>query len=542
MANALRQLKLEDFSGGLNLNRSQFTLGPTESPEMLNVEFSSGGIRTRRGWERWGDVVPAADWNPRTAFLHERSSGQDSLLIANGSDNKLYWSFDGDFVALKADSVDAVCSAGVHVADYAAWGDTVFIVRGNEDVLAWDGVSVQADDFSAVPDATNWSPDYTAPVSQSSMVRANFVASHGGRVWVASTFEENGEFHPHRVRWSHPNQPGAWSEDDFIDILVGGGPITGIVPMSDHLLVFKASSIFAIYGYDGESQQLVNVSWTKGARNRQLIAKSESSCYFMSFADGVYSITDSQRPQEISVSLRPLVSSDYFNRSAGDNQWLGWLGKRLWWAVPFSFDKSADDASVVFVFDPQMSGGSWTVFEAAGGGGLGPFAQGAYSQASIDMFGCLRSQPGVVRVEASEAALDVLAGGVGVPFRSSYTTRWLDAGYTDLKKRWKRPTFVASGADVGYKFRVGVRRDFENAIVRRFDVVVDPEGVGARYGSGAVYGGGAVYSGSLGFGSQLEKGSSLGTMASTQLRIDGALGVSWGLSSIVFKYRSRRLT
>jgi hypothetical protein len=373
------------------------------------------------------------------------------------------------------------------------------------------------------------------------MVRANFVASHGGRVWVASTFEENGEFFPHRVRWSHPNQPGAWRKDDFIDILVGGGPITGIVPMADHLLVFKASSIFAIYGYDGESQQLVNVSWTKGARNRQLIAKSETACYFMSFADGVYSITDSQRPQEVSASLRPLVASDFFNKFAGDNQWLGWLGKRLWWAVPFSFDESADDASAVFVLDPQIAGGSWTVFEAAGGGGLGPFAQGAYSQASIGLLGCLRSHPGVVRVEASEDALDVL-GDVAVPFESSYTTRWLDAGYTDLKKRWKRPTFVARGFDVGYKFRVAVRRDFEDAIVRRFEVVVDPEGDGARYGSGVVYGGGAVYSGSVGFGSRLEKGSSLGTMASTQLRIEGAPGISWGLSSVVFKYRSRRLT
>jgi hypothetical protein len=157
------------------------------------------------------------------------------------------------------------------------------------------------------------------------------------------------------------------------------------------------------------------------------------------------------------------------------------------------------------------------------------------------MFGCLRSQPGVVRVEASEDALDVL-GDVAVPFATSYTTRWLDAGYTDLKKRWKRPTFVASGLDVGYKFRVAVRRDFEDAIVRRFEVVVDPEGDGVRYGSGVVYGGGAVYSGSIGFGSRLEKGSSLGTMASTQLRIEGAPGVAWGLSSVVFKYRSRRLT
>ena len=219
MANALRQLKLDDFSGGLNLHRSQFTLGPTESPSMLNVEFSSGGIRTRRGWERWGGAVPAAGWNPRTAFLHERASGADSLIIANEPDGKLYWSMNGGFAALKANSVDAVCSAGVHVADYASWGDTLFIVRGNEDVLAWDGVSAQADDFSAVPDATNWSPDYLAPVSTSSMVRANFVASHGGRVWVASTFEENGKFFPHRVRWSHPNQPGAWRKDDFIDIL-----------------------------------------------------------------------------------------------------------------------------------------------------------------------------------------------------------------------------------------------------------------------------------------------------------------------------------
>jgi hypothetical protein len=541
MAAAVQQLKLEDFSGGLNLRRSEFTLAKSESPDMLNVEYAEGGIRTRRGWESWNAVpiTTPANWNPRTAFLHERSSGLDSLIVANQVDGKLYWSTNGTFVPLKIGATDQTANAGIHRADFAPWGDKVYIARGNQDVLSWDGVSTTATAVAAAPSAVAWGEDYLVPPA-AQMVRANYVAAHGGRVWVASTVE-NGVAFPHRIRWSHPNNPLAWKSTDYLDIRVGGGVITALVPMSDHLLVFKASSVFAIYGYDGESQQLVNVSWTKGARNRQLVARSESACYFMSYPDGIFKIENSTAPQEVSMSLRPMLASSGFNVWAADNQWLGWLGNRLWWSVPYLESGVAADARATFVLDTTVAGGSWTKFESASGFGLGPFVQGGYAQGSYDLYGFCRDVAHVVRVDERKEATDIIAG-VTSPFQSRFTTPWVDAGYPDLKKRWKRPTFVSLDAGSDYTFQVAVRSNFEKAIVRRFGVGLKTAATSIRYGDGSTYGGGAKYASAFDEEMRLSKGSSLGTMAATQLQLDGEPGVPWGIGSIVFKFRARRMS
>jgi hypothetical protein len=537
---SVQQLELDDFSGGLNLRRSEFTLGKSESPDMLNVELAEGGIRTRRGWDRWNPTaIMAGVWNPRTAFLHERSSGLDSLIVANEGNGKLYWSTNGTFQALQVAAVDVTTNAGDHRADYAPWGDKLYIARGDQEALLWDGISSNATVMTAVPGTTAWSEDYLVPAS-GSMVKARYVAAHGARIWVASTFE-NGVSHPHRIRWSHPNVPGAWASDDFLDINVGGGPITGIVPMSDHLLVFKASSVWAVYGYDSDSQQLINVSWTKGARNRQMIARSESACYFMSFPDGVFKIENSTSPVEVSESLRPMLKSNDFNNLAADNQWLGWLGNRLWWSVPYMAGGGATDATAAFILDPSVAGGTWTMFRSSSGQALGPFAQGAYSQGSVDLFGFDRGTPNVVRVDALDAPSDNLSGTL-VPFATRYTTRWMDAGFTDLKKRWKRPTFVALDAGTDYKFQVSVRGNFQKKVVRKFGVAVGSAAVASRYGDGSLYGDGTVYAADFDEEMSMRRGSSIGTMAATQLQLDGEPGIPWGIGSIVFKYRARRMS
>ena len=43
-----------------------------------------------------------------------------------------------------------------------------------------------------------------------------------------------------------------------------GDYITGIVPAGDRLVVFKSNSIYAMYGFDSDSFQLVNVTKTVG--------------------------------------------------------------------------------------------------------------------------------------------------------------------------------------------------------------------------------------------------------------------------------------
>jgi hypothetical protein len=255
----------------------------------------------------------------------------------------------------------------------------------------------------------------------------------------------------------------------------------------------------------------------------------------------VFKIENSTAPVEVSESLRPMLKSNDFNNLAADNQWLGWLGNRLWWSVPYMVGGAATDATSTFVLDPSVAGGTWTMFRSAADQALGPFAQGAYSQGSVDLFGFDRGSPNVVRVDALDAPSDNLSGTL-VPFATRYTTRWMDAGFTDLKKRWKRPTFVALDAGTDYKFQVSVRGNFQKKVVRKFGVAVGSSAVASRYGDGSLYGDGTVYAADFDEEMSMRRGSSIGTMAATQLQLDGEPGISWGIGSIVFKYRARRMS
>ena len=508
---------------------------------MMNVEVIEGGIRTRRGWERWnvgGDIVGGA-WAPTVAFVHERASGLDSVIVHDDTSQRLYWSLSGTFAPLTRGGGVALPVGSV---SFAPWGDTLYMAVGNARGLSWDGASPDAARLATVPNSVAFADDYLVP-GAGGLVPADHIASHGGRLWVAST-HENGTPHPHRVRWSHPGVTTSWASYDYVDILEGGGPITGIVPMGDHLLVFKASSVWAIFGYDGASQQLINVSRSKGARSTQMIARSEHACYFVSMPDGVFRIENGTAADEVSFALRPMLTSQKFNSALADEQWLGWVNNRLWWSVPYADTGVAAAATVSFVFDPAMgNGGTWTKFQAGDGLALGPFAQGGYAQGSSTTLGFARSSANVVVLDFSEEAKDNITGLADVPFETRFTTGWINAGLIDIKKRWKRPTFVALDTSTDYTFQVSVRENYSSGrVTRKFGVDVRTAQDGIRYGDGSLYGDGSVYS--VGFDNemQMRRGNSLGTSAATQLQLDGEPGVAWGIGAIVLKYRARRIT
>lgn len=541
MAGQIRQLPLQDFTGGLNFTRSEFTLASNEAAEMVNVEIIEGGVRTRRGWERYNaaPVVGGGSWDPRRAFVHELSSGLDSVLVHDVTSERLHWSNGGAWAELTYGAGSSFVCSGT--ADFAPWGDDLYIVHNNGGVGRWDGVSADVVILDDVPGVQAFVDDYTAPTG-SGYVKADFTASHGGRVWSASTWE-SGVNYPHRIRWSHPNVPDCWASQDYVEILEGGGPITGIVPMGDHLLVFKASSVWAIFGYDGPSQQLINVSRTKGAHSRQVIARSESACYFMSMPDGVFRIEGGTSATEVSYSLRPMLGNGDFNTNLADEQWLGWVNNRLWWSVPYERNAVATKATVSFVFDPVMGQhGTWTKFQAAGGSALGPFAQGGYAAGAATSLGFVRDSPNAVRIDELDEASDNL-DGTPQPFTSTFTTGWLNAGMIDVKKRWKRPTFVSLDGGTDYRFQVSVRADYASGrVARKFGVNVTTAQAAIRYGDGSLYGDGSVYGVGFDDEMQLRRGSSLGTMAATQLQLDGEPGIAWGIGAIVLKYRARRMS
>lgn len=536
MVNRVRPINLIDFTGGLNLRGDAFELSPVESPDMLNVDLDArGGFVSRKGWTRWNDADIEATWDPRALFVHELSDGTDRIYLANN--DKIRYTTDGSTWTQLASGTDIAADAAPHGADFAPWGDTLYIACGRSNQAAEVTSALTVTRMTQAEAATF--TEYASP-SSNTMPQCDYIASHSGFLFAASV-EEDGTNYRYRLRWSHPNNPEAWHEDDYIDILEGGGPITGLVPMRDHLLVFKQSSVWALFGYDSDSWQLVNVSREIGAVHRQAIARTEQAVFFYSHPHGVYVVSEGESPREVSAQLRPALQGSDFAEGFSDNIWLGWTAQKLWFACPYSTEVAATDAKTVFVFDPSVGTGSWVAYRAADGEGVGPFAQGGFGGGSGLRLAAHRTVPSVLLLEDAELPTDDIdADGAPENFDSYYVTPWVDGGFPTLKKSWRRPDLVVKERTAAYDLQIDTYRDYDEAnVVRDKIIAVDAGGTGAVWGS-FTWGDGTLY-GPEARGSRIERGGNLGTARAVQLRLSGQVGKTWGVDAIVFKFIPRRM-
>jgi hypothetical protein len=537
----VQALNLVDFTGGLNLRADAFELAENESPDIVNVDIDPrGGFFSRKGWERWNSSDIAAVWDPRSMFVHQLANGTEYVFVAN--DGEVLESTNGTFSVVETSGLIPVPVAGdPHLADFAPWGDDLFIACGHGELSARWQLSgtvlmnrAETGTFTA----------YTAP-SNDVLPGCEFMASHAGYLFAAYTSEDS-TTHPHRLRWSHPNNPLAWNADDYIDIKEGGGPITGIVPRRDHLLIFKPSSVWALFGYDSSSWQLVNVTREVGAPHRQAIARSETTVFFFTWPSGVYAINDANFPVEVSPQLRPLFESAEFNTTMVSEIWLGWLKNRLWVAVPYCKNYAgnsipAPTARTIFVFDPSLGpNGAWTAYKGCNNSALGPFGQGGFGGAIGDnrAFACAREVASVVRVDELDQAVDNL-DGTSEGFLTRYLTRWVDAGWPSLKKQWRSPDLIVEEKDADYELGISVFRDYDGrSAARQRTLTVTASSPGAIWGS-FDWGDGSWGAG--GEGTVLERGPSFGPAASIQLLFEGEESKAWGVNGLVLKYIPRRL-
>ena len=546
MSNRVQLTNTADFTGGLNLRADQFTIDGNQVPWILNMEIDTRfGARSRKGWADWvtfeecTHTEPEA-WDPRAMFVHTMSSGSEVLFAA--ASGTLFDNFGSEF----AHNEDSVATADPHGADFAAWGEDVYIAcgRGNPSLLWNGGVTTELEDYA-------WSPDYTAPVG-GQMPSADFVAAQHGYLWVANTLE-NGEHCAQRLRFSHPNDPDSWAYLDYIDFPEGNGPITGIVPFRDHMLVFFPKCVWALYGTDESSWQKANVTKTVGAANRQCLAPSESVVYFVSWPEGVYSIgVDSV--SEVSGALRPAFDTQFFG-SDTDLQWLSWADQKLYWTVPFAETFQSSGATSTFVFDPSIN--AWTLWQAGNGDSIAPIVGSSVAENPV---GCSRSVPTLVRFNALEEPTDFL-GGVEYDFPTVLRTPWQDAGYPTIRKRWKRPDYILLETALPYQVTVSVFHDLQETGARRTrfanflpsssglfweDDGVDPlrvwesaERIEADKVAAVVPP--LVKWGSRVSGSVIERSGSLGNASSVQLELRGEAGKTWGVTALVWKSILRKV-
>lgn len=571
MANRREPVNLVDFRGGLNLRKDQLQIERNESPEMNNISLDvEGGIRTRRGFERVNgdDIVdPEIDeWDPRRAWVHQLSDGTDSIYIANAG-TILVSDGNGPF-----EDLEITVEASPHMADFATWGDDFYIAAGRTQQAARRHETDPPELLTAGGTAT-WNDDYTDP-QHGVFPQAELIEAHAGYIFAANT-QEDAAFFPNRVRWSHPLNPDDWHSEDYIDILDGGPRITALMSFEDHLLIFKPDSVWALYGYDRESWQLVKKSATCGALSPQAVTRSEGAVFFYSPAErGAIFIYGGERPVEISEPIRPALQAMVNH----DLVWVGWIARKLWVTLPWSYERGGLSGSGDMLgWDPTLrEQGSWVRFTSAEGS-LGPIVGGSNVDSQLRPMGVLRDTetPCVVRLEAIEdraadhiwqyAVLGGMVGGEEVyislddgdenesdlevegvvaysPFETVYRTSWVDADWPTRRKSWRRPDIVANVTEQDYRLRVEAFRDYNSGQARRGATVeVSSGGAGARWGE-FEWGDGTLWGEASGTqGSKIARGSSWGLARSIQIRFVGLTpGARWGINTVVAKVVMRR--
>ena len=544
MPNRLRPLNMLDFTGGVNLRPETFQLQENELPELLNMEVDPrGGINTRKSWKvAHTTPVTGGTWNPRNAFNQLTAAGNVLTLVANEPSAGNVQVFgrvnNADFASL----APAAPSTTIVKADFATWNDEVFVARAPTATFTWNGVTTTV--LTASGNA-NWQNDYTAPGTTDTCPAAGLITQHSGYLFVARTVEDGGS-HPNRIRWSHPNNPKRWASADYIDITEGGQRITGLVPFSDRLLIFKPDSVWALFGYDADSWELSNISRTIGAINQQVIARSEGAVFFVSWPNGVFAYDERANVQELSVQIRTIFQDHKMDSVAMDNAWLGWVGRRLWCSFPYLDDEPRPaDARTVFVFDPVLN--SWTMFR-----GLecvpGPYIERVEADDVRSELAFTRSYPYAVTLDNdSTQAEDECSPGVLHHFETRMRTRWIDAGNPTWKKSWRRPDFLLRALTFVSAVNVQVFHDFDNYNAERsFQVVYTPDNFPSMWTvdgdplvGGFMYGDGTLYGGSDQT-SSVERGGTMGRAGVVQLLLYGNSGVTWGLNGIIFKFIPRR--
>jgi hypothetical protein len=573
-ANRLQPAALTTFTGGLNLRRSQFQLEPSESPDLLNVDVDPrGGFVTRRGWRRWNDTDivdvsdPQIDFIPRNAFSHVRTGGQIIYVTYN---NNLYRS---DQSRVFSQVLTGTCMADPHLADFAVWGDQFYVVQGYTNAPVRFEANLGMTQLTTTPFS-----EVDAPISNV-MPAAQHIRGHAGYMFVGNTFE-GGANHPNRIRWSHPNRPDAWRQDDFLDIEIGGGKITGMLSFRDHLLIFKNNSLWALYGYDDSSWQLIKVSAWIGAPTPTAITASETAVYFYSANDigGIYGYTG-EAPTYLSEALQPAFEEI----TAFDNVFVSWAGRRLWVSVPWikqtvlerlpvgtsparslltrTSGQSTLWPQTLFVADPDVGKGAWTMYLSVYGA-VAPVIDGSDVDASFPL-GMMWSGSMAIAItlDAIEEGYDDLLNTVDhEDFDSFYRTPWMNMNQPDTKKSWKRPRLICPRVPRSTSVIIETYHDYDETFARRTRSITIPS-LGQSYwtetgfadaansgfdwtegGAADPSGHGADW-GTEHEGSVMIRGGPMGIASAVQMRFSKSPATprqKWGVDAVVIKPIGRR--
>jgi hypothetical protein len=527
----LRVIRQDDFTGGLNLRADQFQLAPNESPKMLNVEIDPrGGVFSRGAMRRINTSPVTANWKPKSLSQFSGTSN-NYIMLGTGKSGAtpggVFYSTGSNFSNLLI-SVDSDSGPS-----FAPWGDTVYIAAGFTTSYKWNGTIKTA----LTSNGPVWQNSYTAPTG-GYFPSAKHVVTHAGKVFVANT-KEDGVEHPNRIRWSHPNSPENWAELDRIDINDGGSEIRAIVVYGGHLVVFKPEGVFAVFGYDSDTFQVVEISRTVGIPSSTAVVSTERGVYFFSYPGGLM-LYNGERVIDLFEPIRPAIVNDDINADTINEVYVNYINRRVWVSVPYSETEDPTFPTAVFVYDPSVSQrGAWLMFSTADGRGVSGGCTFIQKDGTTQHVAAHPTTPSVLQVDNYTTPYDNISGTESY-FVNTYRTRWMDAGSYSQKKMFRRPDVVVKQSDVVASLIMDIYSDYEESIKTKSYAVTIPLVTGGMVW-GVSYWGQAKW-GNNSVGSQIVNGRSIGLAKSIQIEFSGTPGTKWGINSFTLKYNPRKVT
>lgn len=438
---------LESFTGGLNFRTDQFNLAENESPDLLNVLVDPrGGIRMRDGVDRRNTTALSADvqglWSLHT------DAGTHHLMANYGT--KVAYSAATNFTDLTGITArtDGSRVYGMTMNNVA------YGVSYDKVSFKWDGTT--ASDLGTTLDG-----------SAGNFPQAQYVAFWNNFAWAANTYE-SGAGYKYRVRWSNANDPEKWTSTDFVDIDKGehGDYITGLCPMGDRLLVFKSSGVYAIFGFDSDSFQVVTLTNSLGSVPLSSPVATPYGVFFWYADQGVFSY-DGDRFLWVFDKIAPAIDDGRI--TFGSNPQLAWGNQKLYVSVDWTSDGAT--ARRTFIYDPTLGPtGAWSLTDID----AGPLhAYRPPDESSTVFAGCVANTGVVVDVEDEQnRTSDRYVGTTEKHIDSYFFTRWVTGRNPIVKKRWGRPRMVTS-AESTLTLPVSVYKDYDkSAQTTSFDVSV----------------------------------------------------------------------
>jgi hypothetical protein len=531
----MRVFRQDDFTGGLNLRADQFQLAPNESPRMLNVEIDPrGGIFSRGAMRSINSTPVTANWSPKVLKQFSGTNNNYVMLgtgLVGTTNGGVFHSQGSNFTDL---SVPVSSRTG---PSFAPWGGDLYISTGwATDSVVWNGTTKT----TLTASGPTWQNSYTTPdIVNKYIPSAKHSVTHAGKIFVANT-KEDGVERPNIIRWSHPNNPTNWAADDFIEINDGGSEIRALTVFAGHLVVFKPNGVYAIFGYDSDTFQVVEVSRSVGCPAPQAVATTERGVYFFSYPDGLM-LYNGERVIDLFEPIRPALVAGDINPLAVDEIHVNYVNRRVWVSVPYDVDSIVEYPSVAFVYDPTVSQrGAWLMFSSFDGYGAAGGCTFVEGNGATRHVVAHPSQPYVLQVDLYNQPFDNV-DGENNQFNSRYRTRWVDGGSYSQKKMFRRPDIIAKQNVSDSVIGVRAFANFEEADlggIRNYNISVPASGSGMIWDS-ALWG--DVAWGAANTGSQIVTGRSIGLANCIQLEFTGPTGQPWGINSFTLKYNPRRV-